>query len=190
TARRALPSPHLRGLFARTQDPGPGRARPADGLPVARQRPRAVQRDRACGPPGRRRDRHRRRSGAGNGGVGTEPQRRPAGDAGPGISPAARVPPAPVSLDDAMREHLRAALHGTGWHISRTAAPLGISRTTLRARTGRLGLREGAPSDPPVRRAPVTPAPGRPAPAAAALVEPGLTTSPAAAVGGLRARSD
>src|SRR4030095_15309631 len=115
--------------------------------------------------------------------LGIEPERRPAGDAGPGISPAAPAPPAPVSLDDAMRGHLRAALDGTGWNISRTAATLGISRNTLRARIERLGLREGAPSEPPVRRAPVTAAPGRAAPGARAPGRAGF-----GCVGGARRR--
>src|SRR4029450_8022626 len=91
--------------------------------------------------------------------LGIEPEGRPAGDAGPGISPAARVPPAPVSLDEARRGGRRAALHGTGWNISRTAATLGISRNTLRARIQRLGLREGAPSETPGRPAPRTTGP-------------------------------
>jgi DNA-binding NtrC family response regulator len=38
------------------------------------------------------------------------------------------------SLDDAVREHLRATLAQTGWNISRTAAMLGITRNTVRAR--------------------------------------------------------
>ena len=45
------------------------------------------------------------------------------------------------SLDDAMREHLAAALEQTGWNISRTASLLGISRNTVRARARKLGLR-------------------------------------------------
>src|SRR5713226_9496042 len=47
-------------------------------------------------------------------------------------APSATAPPA--SLEDAMRDHLLAALTQTGWNISRTAALLGISRNTLRAR--------------------------------------------------------
>jgi DNA-binding NtrC family response regulator/tetratricopeptide (TPR) repeat protein len=112
--------------------------------------------------------------------LGTEPERRATAVAAPGA--ADPTPAAPVSLDDAMREHLRAALQTTGWNISRTAAALGISRNTLRARIDRLGLREGAPADPPVRRAPVTPSASRPAPPPAAAVEP----APAAALGVVR----
>ncbi|HKZ07536.1 MAG TPA: sigma-54 dependent transcriptional regulator, partial [Methylomirabilota bacterium] len=42
------------------------------------------------------------------------------------------------SLDEAMGDHMRAVLEETGWNISRTAARLGISRNTLRARIARL----------------------------------------------------
>ena len=66
-------------------------------------------------------------------------------------SPAAVAPPpAPAeaaprgSLQDAMRGHLLAALTQTGWNLSRTAALLGISRNTLRARIEKYGLRAGA----------------------------------------------
>ena len=51
-----------------------------------------------------------------------------------------------ISLGDAMREHLRATLEQTGWNISRTAALLGISRNTVRARMEKHGLREGPPA--------------------------------------------
>src|SRR5206468_1138842 len=44
------------------------------------------------------------------------------------------------SLDDAMREHLAAALAQTGWNISRTASLLGISRNTVKARVRKFGL--------------------------------------------------
>ncbi|MBI3624639.1 MAG: sigma-54-dependent Fis family transcriptional regulator, partial [Candidatus Rokubacteria bacterium] len=46
-----------------------------------------------------------------------------------------------VSLDEAMREHLLEVLGQTSWNISRTAALLGISRNTLRARIEKYGLR-------------------------------------------------
>ena len=58
--------------------------------------------------------------------------------------------PAPVqsapaqSLDDAMRKHLLAALTQTGWNISRTAAMLGISRNTVRARIQKYGVPQEA----------------------------------------------
>src|SRR5262249_15613888 len=65
----------------------------------------------------------------------------------------------------------------TGWNISRTAALLGISRNTLRARIARLGLRAGSapvlpsrpaspasPPAPPVRAAPSPPLPAAPLP--------------------------
>ncbi|MGH7388080.1 MAG: sigma 54-interacting transcriptional regulator [Candidatus Rokuibacteriota bacterium] len=67
-----------------------------------------------------------------------------------GEAPAAAAPTpsgvAPVSIDDAMREHLHNALDRTGWNISRTAAILGISRNTLRARIEKLGLRRATPA--------------------------------------------
>jgi two-component system response regulator AtoC len=46
-----------------------------------------------------------------------------------------------ASLDDALREHVQAALDHTGGNISRTAATLGIARNTLRAHIRKLGLR-------------------------------------------------
>ncbi len=53
------------------------------------------------------------------------------------------VGPVPVSMDDAIRDHLVAALEQTGWNISRTAAILGLSRNTVRARIEKFGLRAG-----------------------------------------------
>ena len=70
-------------------------------------------------------------------------------------APATGQAESPVSLDDAMREHLVEVLGQTSWNISRTAALLGISRNTLRARMDKYGLREreGAPrAAPPSRR--------------------------------------
>src|SRR5688572_11335167 len=64
------------------------------------------------------------------------------GDAAPPAAEPAR--PEAVSLDDAMREHLVEVLTQTSWNISRTAALLGISRNTLRARMDKYGLRERA----------------------------------------------
>ena len=68
-----------------------------------------------------------------------------------------------VSLDAALREHLVEVLAQTGWNISRTAALLGISRNTLRARMDKYGLRErdSAPKA-PARPRPAVPA-GAPA---------------------------
>ena len=65
---------------------------------------------------------------------------------------APSAPPPPASLEDAMRDHLLAALTQTGWNISRTAALLGISRNTLRARIEKFGLRTGASPAAPARR--------------------------------------
>src|SRR3984893_14382988 len=89
-------------------------------------------------------------------------------EAGAGRAPGASAPSAArPSLQDAMREHLQAALTRTGWNISRTAIMLGISRNTLRARIRKYGLRgdgeaapettgpeEAAPPVEPLRQAP------------------------------------
>jgi transcriptional regulator with AAA-type ATPase domain/tetratricopeptide (TPR) repeat protein len=83
-------------------------------------------------------------------------------------APAVERTESPVSLDDAMREHLVEVLGQTGWNISRTAALLGISRNTLRARMDKYGLREresAPPKSPPKSR------PAR-APAAESAVPP------------------
>src|SRR5262249_3009510 len=56
----------------------------------------------------------------------------------------------PSSLDDAVRDRVVEVLTQTSWNISRTAALLGISRNTLRARIEKYGLRPGeAPAPPP-----------------------------------------
>ncbi len=47
------------------------------------------------------------------------------------------------SLEDALRGRIEAALHATGGNIQRTAAALGISRNTLRARMDKYGLQRG-----------------------------------------------
>jgi len=65
----------------------------------------------------------------------------------PSTPPAAGVAaPAPISSDEAMRQHLSTVLAQTGWNISRTATLLGISRNTLRARIERFGLRADRPA--------------------------------------------
>jgi transcriptional regulator with AAA-type ATPase domain/tetratricopeptide (TPR) repeat protein len=94
----------------------------------------------------------------------------------PGADPARAI-----SLSDAMREHLHGTLQQTGWNISRTAALLGISRNTLRARIEKLGLREDAapapsraPGPPAAARALPAPRPSGPAPAPSA--RPALPT--------------
>ncbi|HEY7652970.1 MAG TPA: sigma 54-interacting transcriptional regulator, partial [Methylomirabilota bacterium] len=76
----------------------------------------------------------------------------------------ADAPARAVSLVDAMREHLLTSLEQTGWNISRTAALLGISRNTLRARMDKLGLREGAAPAAAAKREPRMIPPARPAP--------------------------
>jgi DNA-binding NtrC family response regulator/tetratricopeptide (TPR) repeat protein len=86
---------------------------------------------------------------------------------------AASAPAAPhASLQDAMRGHLLAALTQTGWNVSRTAALLGISRNTLRARIEKYGLRTGSgQSEEAVPKPAADPAPSlRPAEPAAAPV--------------------
>jgi DNA-binding NtrC family response regulator/tetratricopeptide (TPR) repeat protein len=79
----------------------------------------------------------------------------PVGTAEPSSSvPADVAPDGASSLDDAVRDRVAAVLRQTGWNISRTAAVLGISRNTLRARIEKYALRSGD-----------TPAPPAPAPA-------------------------
>jgi DNA-binding NtrC family response regulator/tetratricopeptide (TPR) repeat protein len=88
------------------------------------------------------------------------------------VAPAAPSAPAPAggaaggasSLDDAVRDRVAEVLRQTSWNISRTAAVLGISRNTLRARIEKYGLRSGE-AVVPARRA--TPPAPRPAPASA-----------------------
>src|SRR6058998_37847 len=83
---------------------------------------------------------------------------------------ATAVSGAPASsLDDAVRDRVADVLRQTGWNISRTAALLGISRNTLRARVERYELRAGggrAVSRPRVDRvAEAEPRPSAPTPA-------------------------
>src|SRR2546430_13547017 len=80
------------------------------------------------------------------------------------------------SLEDAVRDRVAEVLRQTRWNISRSAALLGISRNTLRARIEKYGLKSGvpAPSVPrraprPAPRPPVAP-PAAPAPAAPAAL--------------------
>src|SRR5215831_8115271 len=71
---------------------------------------------------------------------------------------AAPSPPSDsVSLEDAMRDHLLTALEQTHWNISRTAAHLGISRNTVRARIERFGLVAHGSGPPQAVRAPKPP---------------------------------
>ena len=67
------------------------------------------------------------------------------------------VVPAPRSLDDALREHMRVVLQQTGWNISRTAAVLGITRNTVRAACVRTGRRPRAGGGRRATRSPLPP---------------------------------
>jgi len=94
-------------------------------------------------------------------------------------APAAAPAGSASSLDDAVRDRVAAVLQQTSWNISRTAALLGISRNTLRARIEKYGLRVGeAPAPPPrperraVRRAEAPPEVPEEAPAATVVVAP------------------
>jgi transcriptional regulator with AAA-type ATPase domain/tetratricopeptide (TPR) repeat protein len=94
-------------------------------------------------------------------------------------TPSAPVAPAAASsLDDAVRDRVIEALRQTSWNISRTAALLGISRNTLRARIEKYGLRPGEEAlpapPPPVQRAERRPA--RPSPAAPVAAPPTVAT--------------
>jgi NB-ARC domain/Bacterial regulatory protein, Fis family len=79
------------------------------------------------------------------------------------------------SLDEALRARIEVALRDTGGNIRRSAAALGISRNTLRARMEKYGLRHRETSEPSLRGSPARPrmapagaegrrAPGGPAP--------------------------
>ena len=69
------------------------------------------------------------------------------------------------SLEDTLRARIEAALRGNGGNIRRTAAALGISRNTLRARMDKYGLRHPEAGRPRRSRATREPVPA-PAPAA------------------------
>src|SRR5215470_1600446 len=88
----------------------------------------------------------------------------------PAPAPAPARPSPQSSLQDAMRDHLLAALTKTGWNVSRTAALLGISRNTLRARIEKYGLRTGSGQ----------PEPAAPRPAAAPAAARRVAETPSA----------
>ena len=82
---------------------------------------------------------------------------------------------APVTHDQAMRQHYLAVLEQTGWNVSRAATLLQITRNTLRARIERFGLQRpgrGAAASRPAasaeRQTPLPAAATEPAPAGAA----------------------
>jgi len=62
--------------------------------------------------------------------------------------PARRVSVPAMSPADSVRHHLAEALAQTGWNITRTAARLGITRNTVRARIRLHGLRPPAAVEP------------------------------------------
>src|SRR5438445_5041013 len=93
----------------------------------------------------------------------------PVAQPGPSAPAPAGAAGGASSLDDAVRDRVAEVLRQTSWNISRTAAVLGISRNTLRARIEKYGLRSGeAPA--PARRA--EPRWARPSPAPPAVPSP------------------
>jgi DNA-binding NtrC family response regulator/tetratricopeptide (TPR) repeat protein len=96
-------------------------------------------------------------------------------------APAGVAPGGASSLDDAVRDRVAEVLRQTSWNISRTAAVLGISRNTLRARIEKYGLRSGeAPAPAPARRATPSSAERAAAPRAAPRPAEAPTQLPAA----------
>jgi len=76
--------------------------------------------------------------------------------AGAELEPSGAQMAAPSSPQSKTSEHLLTVLTQTGWNISRTAAVLGISRNTVKARIARFGLEAGptgrlAPASSPSR---------------------------------------
>src|SRR3989475_1426862 len=103
----------------------------------------------------------------------SEPQVRAGALGLPDAAAAPASAPAGSSLDDAVRDRVADVLTQTSWNISRTAALLGISRNTLRARIEKYGLRQGEtpaastptpPRRPEPRRARPEPPPAEPSP--------------------------
>src|SRR5438309_6272570 len=91
----------------------------------------------------------------------------PVAEPGPSAPAPAGAAGGASSLDDAVRDRVAEVLRQTSWNISRTAAVLGISRNTLRARIEKYGLRSGeapAPAGHAVSPAPATALPPRAAP--------------------------
>lgn len=104
--------------------------------------------------------------------------RGPEEQAGAGRAPA----PAPVSLEDAVRDHLLEVLEQTRWNISRTAALLDISRNTVRARIERFGLRPATGTTSKRRR----PAPGPRHMPVSSEAQPAMPSAAAGAVAPIR----
>jgi transcriptional regulator with AAA-type ATPase domain/tetratricopeptide (TPR) repeat protein len=108
----------------------------------------------------------------------------------PAAAPSTQSAAAPASMDEVMRDHLLAALAQTGWNISRTAAVLGLSRNTVRARIERLGLRPGGVAAPPTRvdvvSNPTLPAPPTAIPASLTHVGPEKRVVPSPSLAPIR----
>ena len=105
-------------------------------VPLAGQRPRVEERDRAGGGALPRPGDRRRRPAADEVG-----HCRRHGNARP-----ARGKFLPVSLDDVERRHIFDTLNHTGWNKSKTAGILGIERSTLDRKIRRYELDEAGPA--------------------------------------------
>jgi transcriptional regulator with AAA-type ATPase domain/tetratricopeptide (TPR) repeat protein len=70
----------------------------------------------------------------------------------PPAAPATTATAGAVTPQEAMRQHLVAALEESEWNISHTAARLGIARNTLYARLEKYGVRGHRPLQTPPRR--------------------------------------
>jgi tetratricopeptide (TPR) repeat protein len=77
-----------------------------------------------------------------------------------------RAAPPPATLEDTYRDRLVDALERTAWNITRTAALLGVTRNTVRARMRLYGLRSAGRA--------AEPATSAPAPAAADVTLPAM----------------
>ena len=118
-----------------------GRSGHASGVRMARQRPRAGERD---GARGALVGRQHGDGGDARAPLSTGPVRpRPSG---------AEARRAAVEAEaEAERSRVLEALRAVTWNISRAAARLGIPRTTLRYRMEKLGLASAAPTPPDAR---------------------------------------
>ena len=141
-AGRALPGPDLRRL----RSAGARRSRPTLALRCWRIRGRATSAScRTCSSA---------RCSDGGGGDHGRGARAAAAVAVPPQAAPASSATAPVSLDDAMREHLRGSAAQTSWNISRTVgAARDLAKHAARAH-GKYGLREAGSMPAPPRARP------------------------------------